>query len=589
MPNSSKFSDESEKESDELDPDGEKTAEVRSAREVLQYIAKTTKTLKIYLSNNPIHQKFLSELREKFNTHFEKFGPLRLKIRQFELLCRGATVYENINRMESLAFHLFVDGIREVTFQEGLTPEEIVRFLEIIGRESDRSPDDDTVTLLWEKNFIHIRYTVVEDLLGRPDLSPIGERKEPDGESRGESQIRTMLEQEAGQGEYPPAQGASVASSETEFKRLEIPDLSIFQLSEEEIGLVKREVEREDEADLVQKLLEILFDILRIEREPVLFSEVVGIVDNILNSLMMRGDFQHARHILEFYWEMTDPVKSLPTVLTGRLTEAIQKAGDPGRIRGLESVLNSEGFIDTENFFAFLILLEKNVVAPLADLMGHTSRMRVRRLLCDALIELGKMDLEAIVAKLDCENWYVVRNLVYVLGKIGDPRVIEAFQRVVRHPEVRVRKELVLALETIPDARIVHLLALLIEDPDGGVRTAALKIVTKRNIKQVQEILLKVIDRESFAARDLEEKREFFDTLGRISGDEVVATIGRLLFQKNGFLWFKNPQREEMGVCAVMTLQRIGTPGALALLEKGAKHSSGGVRDACARALELLG
>jgi len=445
------------------------------------------------------------------------------------------------------------------------------------------------VTLMWDKNFTHIRYTVVEDLQAQPDLGPIEDRARSARSGGGESQIRTMVEQEAGEGQVSDGVAVAMSAPEAESIRLEIPDLSVFQLNEEEIGQIKREVQGEDEADLLQKLLDILFDILRIEREPVLFSEVVGIVDNILNTLMMRGDFFHGRHVLEFYWEMTDPVKGLPAPQAARLNEAIQKAGEPSRIRALESVLNSESFLDAENLFTFLILLEKNVVGPLADLMGHTSRMKIRRVLCDALIELGKMDLDMVINKLHSENWYIVRNLVYVLGKIGEPRVLDAFPRVIRHPEVRVRKELVAALEGISDPKVSSLLVLLVDDPDGSVRTAALKIISKRNLRQAQDVLLKGIEREDFATRDLYEKREFFDTLGRISGDEVISTMRRLLFQNSGFLWFRNPRREEMGVCAATTLQRIGTPEAVALLEKGAKRSKGAVREACVRALEQIG
>ncbi|MFQ5779789.1 MAG: hypothetical protein ACE5HN_03265, partial [Nitrospiria bacterium] len=39
--------------------------EVESAKEVIQSLAKTARTLKIYLSNNPIHKKFIDELLEK--------------------------------------------------------------------------------------------------------------------------------------------------------------------------------------------------------------------------------------------------------------------------------------------------------------------------------------------------------------------------------------------------------------------------------------------------------------------------------------------------------------------------------------------
>lgn len=556
--------------------------EIRSVKDVFQQLAKTAKTLKIYLPNNPIHQKFLSDLNDKFDVHFRSHGPIRLKVRQFELLCAGSVVYENINRMESLAFRMYVDGIREISLLPGLEKEEIIGFLEILGKESEQEADDDTVTLLWERNIRHIRYVVVEDLQLQNNSEEIRSDSEPSLQVE-EEQISEMVRQETA----VPLDDQAGNGALQEMQTVVIPDLKVFQLTDDEIERIKEEVHQEEESDLIQKLLIILFDILRIEREPILFSEVVGILDHILNTLMMRGDFFHARRILEFYWEMTDPAKELSETIRGSMTDAIKKAGDNTRIRALESVLNSTTFNDVENFFSFLVLLDKNAVGPLADLLGHTAKMRVRRVLCDALVELGKMDLDTMLSRLQSENWYTVRNLIYVLGKIADPRILDGFQTVLHHPEPKVRRELILALEAIADAKVGQILLPLLEDPDGGVRGAALKSISKHKYREAQSELLRIIEGKSFGGRDLQEKKEVFDVVGRISGNEVIPLMRRLIGQKK-FLWFRNTRREEMGICAVIALQRVGTPEAIEVLSEGERHSSKAIREASTKALELL-
>jgi hypothetical protein len=571
------------KETGEIDKEA-----VRSAKELLQSVAKTTKTLKIYLPNNPIHKKFLSDLKGKFDAHLKRFGPLRMKVRQFEFLCGGAAVYENINRLESLAFRLFTDGVREIVIDAGLSSEEIVQFIEILGKESEHGADDDAVTLLWEMGFTHIHYLIAEDGQGNPSLDSLDSAGSNGGAAvpaAGE-QIRAMVEQEVSSGQEPAP--APLLSQEPAESKVEVQNLSVFQLDEKEVERIKLEVHQEQETDLIQKILDILFDILRIEREPVLFAEVTGIVDNILNALMMRGDFFHARRVMEFYWEMTDPAKALPPALAERLVGAIRKAGEEGRVRALEPVLNNEQFDDTENFFAFLVLLEKNAVGPLADLLGHASKMKVRRTLCDALVELGKMDLEMVISKLELPNWHIVRNLVYVLGKIGDPRVLQAFHKVKRHREARVRKELVSALDGIDEPKGYSLLMELLQDPDGGIRIAALKSLARRNHKETPKKLLSIIAEKGFEERDFDEKKEFFDAIGRISGNEVIPQMRRLLLQK-GILWLRNARQEEMGICSALALQRIGSAEAIEALREGGRNSGKTVREACLRALDTLG
>src|ERR1700739_3709407 len=146
--------------------------ELKSVKEVVQYLTKTAKTFKIYLPNNPIHQKFLHDLSEHFTVHLQEYGTLRFKVKQYELLYGNEVVYENPNRLESLAFCLFVDGMREISFHPGLSKEELMSFLEVLGKISDaKGTDDDVVTLLWEKKFCHITYLIVEDFWEYGDLT----------------------------------------------------------------------------------------------------------------------------------------------------------------------------------------------------------------------------------------------------------------------------------------------------------------------------------------------------------------------------------------------------------------------------------
>jgi HEAT repeat protein len=552
--------------------------EIKSAKELIQHLSKTSKTLKIYLSNNPIHQKFITELLDKLQSHLSTFGPLHLRVKQFELHCSGQPVYENINRMESIAFRLFIDGLRELSFHPGIDKEELITFLEVLGKEGEgNGVDDDIVTLLWEKHFSHIQYIVVSDLQGEfRKMEDCPEMKTIDPTPQ---QLKEVYSQTV----EAPAAGSLVLSSP---KGIDVPDLNIFKLTEEEIRKIKGEVRAEEELDVVGELEGILFDILRIEREPVLFSEILGIIDNILENLMLKGDFVHARKILEFFWEMLDPAKNLPPVLSTQIQNALGHAGNPKRMMTLAPVLNGEMPQQLEDLFSFMILFEKNAILPIIELLGAVEKMKPRHVLCDALVELGKMDIETIISKLEDSRWYLVRNLIYVLGKIGDVRVIESFSRFIRHKELKVRKEVLHALDTMEDPRACQLLVHFIPDPDPSNRIFAIKSLSKKKVKEGLKALLNVLSSKDFQLKELYEKKEIFDAIAKIGGDEVVPEM-RKFFKKKWSL-FKNTQLEEMGLCAAVALQRIGSPTAIEALLEGSKSNNKTIRGACNKALDVL-
>lgn len=553
--------------------------EIKSAKELVQHLSKTSKTLKIYLPNNPIHQKFIGELLEKLKLHLATFGPLRLRVRQFELLCAGQPVYENINRMESIAFKLFIDGLRELSFHPGLEKEELITFLEVLGREGEGAGvDDDIVTLLWEKHFSHVQYIIVSDLQGE------SRRVEECAEMKTISPSREQLREVYNQAVEAPSAAGLVLSSP---KGIEIPDLNIFKLTEEEVQKIKGEVRGEEELDVVNELEGILFDILRIERDPVLFSEILGIIDNILENLMVKGDFYHSRKILEFFWEMSDPSKNLPPPLLNQIQEALILAGSTKRILSLEPVLNAEAPGQLEDLFSFMVLFQKNAIPPIIELLAAVEKMKARRVLSDALVELGKMDIEALIAKLEDDRWFLVRNLIYVLGKIGDVRVIESFTRFIRHKELKVRKEVLHALDTMEDPRACQLLVHFIPDPDPSNRIFAIKSLSKKRVKEGLSALLNVLSSKDFQMKELYEKKEIFDAIAKIGGDEVVPEMRKFL--KTRWSLFKNLQLEEMGLCAAVALQRIGSPPAMEALREGSKSSNKTIRGACNKALDVLG
>ena len=58
---------------------------------------------------------------------------------------------------------LFSDGLRQITFQKGITFDEISDFIDILrfAPKSEMSDTDDIVTLLWEKNIKNMGYAAV--------------------------------------------------------------------------------------------------------------------------------------------------------------------------------------------------------------------------------------------------------------------------------------------------------------------------------------------------------------------------------------------------------------------------------------------
>ncbi len=76
--------------------------------------------------------------------------------------------------------------------------------------------------------------------------------------------------------------------------------------------------------------------------------------------------------------------------------------------------------------------------------------------------------------ELPDNQWYLIRNAIFVLGKLGDPAACDAFRLRLADPDVRVRRELVRALEQIDCDASVDLLMILADDIDPSIRESAI-------------------------------------------------------------------------------------------------------------------
>jgi HEAT repeat protein len=79
--------------------------------------------------------------------------------------------------------------------------------------------------------------------------------------------------------------------------------------------------------------------------------------------------------------------------------------------------------------------------------------------------------------ELPDEKWYLIRNAIFILGNLGGKGACDAFRFRLSDSDIRVRLEIIRALEKIDSSESVDLLMLLADDPDNSVREAAIIVL----------------------------------------------------------------------------------------------------------------
>jgi hypothetical protein len=128
-------------------------------RELASLLSKAAKNYQVYLPNNRIFLSSLAEVKQALERYLEENEVLTLVVKEFELLYDNVPVYSNQDRHQSIAFRMYRDGVRLISFHQGISEDDLLAFFEALTKCLEcENLEEDFVTLLWEKDLQSITY-----------------------------------------------------------------------------------------------------------------------------------------------------------------------------------------------------------------------------------------------------------------------------------------------------------------------------------------------------------------------------------------------------------------------------------------------
>lgn len=539
--------------------------ETKAAKDVIQVILKAKKIIRMYPENNPIYIKTIEECFGRFDNYFYYKDDLNFKIRQNEIYCGAEQVYINPEKEDNLALFFFKDGLREITFKKGLNAEEMEEFLKIISLDFERDVvEDDIVTLLWEKDFQNIQYIVDEAFLS----------DEEDYETKA---VNEVMEKETEPDSISKAYEDAMREEE------ELQDVSIVPLSDKDLQLLLKELEK-DSQDKTGRLINILFEIFYASESNDEYIEIVNFYKNAVEFSIKHGDIllvidtmARLRQIIADKNSNEEMKKNARRILLYCGSEAI--------ITLIGEILDSGQEIEEKIIEDYVKYLDSTSIIPFMKILGELKSIHARKIVIDALIFLGPKDIVTLSKGLNDSRWYVVRNIIYILRKIGDKRAVDYLLKTVRHGDIRVKKEVIRALGELGGAGVIVALRDCLDDPDMQVRSASLKALGNIGSEASKRIIMDKISDKNFKEKDFDEKKEYFESLSRWKDSEVYNFLVKTIKKKS--FWLSSGDYEDKA-CAAYCFGLIGNKDAITVLSKFKNSSNKLLREFTYMAMKRL-
>lgn len=562
------------------------TVEPQVADALMQTLVKGLRATQLYLPNNPVYQQAIQNVRAAFAPVWQETEELSLGVTESDLVLDKRAVLSQPNRSESVAWVLFKDGIRSLTFLRGVEEEEIPRFLGVIhkARQLAADADDDLLTLLWEQDFQYVRYNFVElaaaDALplrkatGDGSLGPAAGAGSPEA-SPGEAQERVHREvvEETAAPETPKG-----------LVSLEDFDATLYFLDDKERAYLAQEIDREYQQDLRGNVLAMLFDLLELQTYSTVRAELISIIENFIPYLLAIGDFRSVAAICREQRVLLQRGRELLPEHRQQLSDIPAKLSQAEALAQLLQSLDEASVHPTEDELGELFReLRPQALETVLAWMPKLTNQRVHELLASAAQRLAQAYPAEVTRVLSTRDEATLLQAVKLVALLKLPPVAPALGELFAAASRPVKVAAVEALAAIGSAGAMQQLEQAVRDGERDVRIAAVRVLAARGHRNVLARIEEAVDGKALREADLTEKMAFFEAYGVLVGAPGVERLAGMLLSAGGFL--KRKEDPETRACAAMALGKIGTPEARAVLEQAAKDKDALVRNAVNKAL----
>lgn len=313
-----------------------------------------------------------------------------------------------------------------------------------------------------------------------------------------------------------------------------------FDIAEEVVNRITVVIDKEAIEEVVLKILEPLTNLYHAAADAGQEKIITSLLEPFSRILSRPGiSIQFKKQIIKFLGE----------------------TGNPMVLDTLFSFLWETGLYTDVR--AAIIRFGKNAVPVALQTLKEAEDYTLRMKLVDIITNIGPPAVETLLNQLELSEWFLRRNIIAILGDIGDKNVLPRLASCLEDPDDRVRLETVrtfgkMEYETgllkalndvsmdvkaealkhlrknLPDEKIQGLLPLLAERGDE-LHLELIKIMADRKYtpgaEAIHKLLLNIALREDEKAQTLKEIA--VTTLVKINPPDLAARLGELADSKD--------------------------------------------------------
>jgi HEAT repeat protein len=363
---------------------------------------------------------------------------------------------------------------------------------------------------------------------------------------------------------------------------LESTDTALFT-GDEELLFAESQVEPPDPDEIAALSLDLLLERMASEQDDNSYLQLARNLAVKAEEVKGAGAFSDLLPVLEGLLDQS-ALETKSAIQREYAIFTLEQVAEGKMTDFLLSELENRELREPERVHRVLRQLGEKVAYVIIQRLCIADGLFARKSLATALIKMGSAAVAPLVSMLQDERWYVVRNMVAILGEIGSGECVVAMKATANHYDQRVRKESIRSLVKIGGIGAEAIIIGLLADRDPGIVRQSILSLGIMNSKPAMQPLIEIVaDRDLFLG-SLDIKKEALQAIGRIGDRRAVAYLLELLESRHFVVWNR---WKELKVYAATALGQLGDESALSVLKKKAERG-GRLGSVCSEAVDNI-
>jgi len=507
---------------------------------LLVELLKAQRSSFMYPHGHPTRKKVLVNAYHVFRSFLEEEHEFCLTVGKKNLKYNDIPIGGDAETNKKLFRELTLKNISELIFKQDLTISEMEIFVDLLNMDSrDFRNEGGAQTLFLSNNLKNIS-------VKEADYENLAKSKQEGGDD-------ALEEGEPAPPPPPPEEMPDLQAEEKKELRLEI-DLYLSSLAQEKDPKKYRKI--------LLNLVKLSEKLAAEAKTEELLNVLIGITKEVL------------------------PKKKRPRELQVLSIKAIKRSINTDVINAAVDMYCNRDEVNTVEYGALIKIIGEDAMEPVLGKLIESENAFERRSLIQLMISFGDHARIPVESHLSDDRWYVVRNMITILGHLGNERSLGPLMRIINHDEVRIRREVIHALTKIGGKQVTIFLLKLLEDAEPQQAIIIINALGVLGDTMATKPLVEIARKRDILYRNYELRKEAINNLGRLKSQESIDTLGKILLKGEFLGGLRN---EDLRISAAKALTRIGGDEAVAYLVSATKKRDRTIRRAAESCLANIG